>query len=165
MLSIMIYLSGLQLIYFQFSNFKWYTFHHLCKACSIKPIYSANFFFNLISLMCVSVLYVLLHAQIEREFSLYLVRLMISFKFMLCSITPWRKDKVKWVWVVSWKWSSICHMPPHGLILLGNNMCSVAEFQLLQIYYALIRYMMNPSNNLNWIKCMLQVIWVHDAYI
>ena len=40
--------------------------------------------------MCISVLCVLLHAQIEGEFSLYLVRLMISFKFMLCSLTPWR---------------------------------------------------------------------------
>jgi hypothetical protein len=40
--------------------------------------------------MCISVLCVLLHAQIEGEFSLYLERLMISFKFMLCSLTPWR---------------------------------------------------------------------------
>jgi hypothetical protein len=40
--------------------------------------------------MCISVLCVLLYAQIEGEFSLYLVRLMISFKFMLCSLTPWR---------------------------------------------------------------------------
>jgi hypothetical protein len=40
--------------------------------------------------MCISVLCALLHAQIEGEFSLYLVRLMISFKFMLCSLTPWR---------------------------------------------------------------------------
>jgi hypothetical protein len=40
--------------------------------------------------MCMSVLCVLLHAQIEGEFSLHLVRLMISFKFMLCSLTPWR---------------------------------------------------------------------------
>ena len=40
--------------------------------------------------MCMSVLCVLLHVQIEGDFSLYLVRLMISFKFMLCSLTPWR---------------------------------------------------------------------------
>jgi hypothetical protein len=40
--------------------------------------------------MCISVLCVLLHAQIEGEFRLYLVILMISFKFMLCSLTPWR---------------------------------------------------------------------------
>jgi hypothetical protein len=39
--------------------------------------------------MCISVLCVLLHAQIEGEFSLYPVKLMISFKFMLCSLTPW----------------------------------------------------------------------------
>jgi hypothetical protein len=38
-----------------------------------------------------------LHAQIEGEFSLYLVRLMISFKFMLCSLTPWiTSDEDEW---------------------------------------------------------------------
>ena len=60
------------------------------KACYVQPRYSANIFFNLVLLMCISILCVLLQAQIEGEFSLYLVRLMISFKFMLCSLTPWR---------------------------------------------------------------------------
>src|SRR5688572_4599669 len=81
---------GFQLIYFQFLNFNWLNFHHLCKACYVKPRYSANISFNLVLLMCISVLCVLLHAQIEGEFSLYHVKLMISFKFMLCSLTPWR---------------------------------------------------------------------------
>ena len=81
---------GFQLIYFQFLNFNWFNFHHLCKACYVKPKYSANISFNLVLLMCISVRCVLLHAQIDGEFSLYPVKLMISFKFMLCSLTPWR---------------------------------------------------------------------------
>jgi hypothetical protein len=86
----MLYLSGLQMIYFQFLNFQLYNFHHICKVCYVKPRYSANISFNLVLLMCMSVLCVLLHAQIKGEFSLYLVRIIISFKFMLCSLTPWR---------------------------------------------------------------------------
>jgi hypothetical protein len=73
----MLYPLGFQLIYFQFLNFQLCNFHHLCKACYVKPIYSANISFNLVLLMCISVLCVLLHAQIEGEFSQYLVRLMI----------------------------------------------------------------------------------------
>jgi hypothetical protein len=93
----MLYPSGFQLIYFQFLNFNWFNFHHLCKACYVKPRYIANISLNLVLLMCISVLCVLVHEQIEGEFSLYLVRLMISFKFMFCSITPWRtSNEDKW---------------------------------------------------------------------
>jgi hypothetical protein len=42
--------------------------------------YSVNFSLDLRLLICISVLCVLLYAQIEGEFSLYLVRLMVSFK-------------------------------------------------------------------------------------
>ena len=35
------------------------------KACFVKPRYSTNISFNLTLLMCISVLCVLLHAQIE----------------------------------------------------------------------------------------------------
>ena len=69
--------------------------------------------------MCISVLCVLLHAQIEGEFSLYLVRLMISFKFMLCSFTPWRtSNEDEWfhrnengfLLNISIKWVSLDHL-------------------------------------------------------
>jgi hypothetical protein len=42
--------------------------------------YSENFSLDLMLLMCISILVVLLYAQIEGEFDLYLVRLMVSFK-------------------------------------------------------------------------------------
>ena len=44
--------------------------------------------------MCISVLCVLLNAQIEGEFSLYLVRLMISFKFM-CVVSHLGEHKMR----------------------------------------------------------------------
>jgi len=46
------------------------------------------------------ILCVFLHAQIEEEFSLYLVRLMASFKFILNSLTHWRKKNIKGGWMV-----------------------------------------------------------------
>ena len=51
-------------------------------------------------LICMSVLCVPLYAQIEGEFSLYLVRLIASFKFILNSLTPWRKKNIKGGWMV-----------------------------------------------------------------
>jgi hypothetical protein len=35
-------------------------------------------------------------------------------------------------------------MPPHGLVLLRNDMYSLAEFQLLQVYYALTKIQDEP---------------------
>jgi hypothetical protein len=45
--------------------------------------YSVNFSLDLILLICMSVLCVLLYAQIKVEFRLYLVRQMVSLKFMI----------------------------------------------------------------------------------
>ena len=47
-----------------------------------------------------SVLCVLLYAQIEGKLSLYLVRLMVSFKFILNSLTHWRKKNINGRWMV-----------------------------------------------------------------
>jgi hypothetical protein len=69
--------------------------------------------------MCISVLCVLLHAQIEGEFSLYPVKLMISFKFMLCSLTPWKtsnedewfhRNENEFLLNLSRKWVSLDHL-------------------------------------------------------
>jgi hypothetical protein len=38
-------------------------------------------------IMCISVLYALLYAQIEGEFSIYLMGPMVSLKYMLCTPT------------------------------------------------------------------------------
>ena len=46
------------------------------------------------------ILCVLLHAQIDGGVSLYLVRLMASFKFILNSLTHWRKKNIKGGWMV-----------------------------------------------------------------
>ena len=50
--------------------------------------------------MCLSILCVQLYAQIKGEFRLYLVGLMVSFKFMLSSLTHWRKKNIKVGWMV-----------------------------------------------------------------
>ena len=49
--------------------------------------YSVNISLDLMFLICMSVLCVLLYAQIEGEFSLYLMGLMVSLKYMLSSPT------------------------------------------------------------------------------
>ena len=59
-----------------------------------------NFSLDLMLLICMIILCVLLHAQIEGEFSLYLMRLMSSFKFILNSFTHWRKKNIKGEWMV-----------------------------------------------------------------
>ena len=46
------------------------------------------------------ILCVLLHAQIDGGVSLYLVRLMASFKFILNSLIHWRKKNIKRGWMV-----------------------------------------------------------------
>ena len=61
---------------------------------------TVNFSLDLILLICMRILCVLLHTQIEGEFSLYLVRLMASFKFILNSLTHWRKKNIKGGWMV-----------------------------------------------------------------
>jgi hypothetical protein len=57
--------------------------------------------------MCISVLCVLLHAQIEGEFSLYLVRLMISFKFM-CVVSHLGEHKMRMNGSIEKKMSFSC---------------------------------------------------------
>jgi hypothetical protein len=47
--------------------------------------YSENLFLDLMVLMCMSLLCVLMYAQIEEEFSLYLVGQMVSLKYILSS--------------------------------------------------------------------------------
>ena len=62
--------------------------------------YSVNFSLDLTLLICISVLCILLYAQIEGEFSLYLVGLRVSLRYMLCSLTHWRKKNIKGGWMV-----------------------------------------------------------------
>jgi len=49
--------------------------------------------------MCI--LCVFLYAQIEVKFSLYLVGLIVSFKFIMSGLTHWRKKNIKGGWIVS----------------------------------------------------------------
>ena len=72
-------------------------------------------------LMCISVLCVLLYAQIKGEFSQYLVGLMISFKFMLCSLTHWRKDNFKEGWMVLMESLGTPKVVSNAPILSGNG--------------------------------------------
>ena len=46
-----------------------------------------------------SVLCVLLYAQIEGEFSLYLMGLMVSLKYMLCSPTHGKGEDGWFIWI------------------------------------------------------------------
>jgi hypothetical protein len=64
--------------------------------------YSVNFSLDLILLMCLSVLCVLLYAQIKGEFRLYLVGLMVSLEDNVEQYhTHWRKKNMKVEWMVS----------------------------------------------------------------
>ena len=58
-----------------------------------------NFSLDLMLLICMIILCVLLHAQIEGEFSLYLVGLMVSLKCMLCSPTHEKKEDGWFLWI------------------------------------------------------------------
>jgi hypothetical protein len=53
--------------------------------------YSVDSPLDLMLIMCISVLCVLLYAQIEGEFSLYLVGPLVPLKYILCSPTHWKR--------------------------------------------------------------------------
>ena len=46
------------------------------------------------------ILCVFLYAQIEVKFSLYLVGLIVSFKFIMSGLTHWRKKNINGRWMV-----------------------------------------------------------------
>ena len=82
---------------------------------------TVNFSLNLMLLICIRILCVLLHAQIEGEFSLYLVRLMASFKFILNSLTHLRKKNIKGGWMVLMESLGTPKVVSNAPILSGNG--------------------------------------------
>jgi len=93
------------------------------KFCFIEPRYSVNFSLDLMMIRCMSVLCVLLCAQIEEEFSLCHVGLMISFKFILCSLMHWRKED-GWfprnLWVLQIILGGLGHYKPSAFSLMPD---------------------------------------------
>ena len=81
-------------------------FKFLCfdKVCSLKPGYSINFSLDLILKMCMSILCVSLYAHFEGEFILYLVGLIFYFKFILYSLTRWKREDLKGRWMIRFIW-------------------------------------------------------------